>query len=57
MEGHELLAADGADHDQESFLAGRTTPVLFASALLNFGVAPLLDLLLDIAPPPARRRR
>ncbi len=52
VEGHELLGADGADHDQDSFLAGRTTPVLFASALLNFGVAPLLDLLLAIAPGP-----
>ncbi len=52
VEGHQLLAADGADHDQATFLAGRTTPVLFASALLNFGVAPLLDLLLAIAPPP-----
>lgn len=51
-EEHELLAADGATHDQEAFLAGRTTPVLFAAALLNFGVAQLLDTLLAIAPPP-----
>ncbi len=53
VEEHELLAADGADHDQGSFLAGVTTPVLFASALLNFGVAQLLQVLLDLAPPPA----
>ena len=52
-EEHELLAADEADHDQDSFLAGRTTPVLFASALLNFGVAQLLDVLLELAPPPS----
>jgi len=52
VEEHELLAADGADHDQERFLAGETTPVMFASALQNFGVAQLLDLLLDLAPPP-----
>jgi peptide chain release factor 3 len=52
VDGHELLAADGADHDQEGFLAGRTTPVMFASALLNFGVAQLLDRLLELAPPP-----
>ena len=52
QEGHELLSADGADHDQESFLAGRTTPVLFASALSNFGVAQLLGVLLELAPPP-----
>lgn len=52
VEEHELLEADGADHDQESFLAGKTTPVMFASALQNFGVAQLLDLLLDLAPAP-----
>ncbi|MEP9362133.1 peptide chain release factor 3 [Nocardioides sp. CN2-186] len=52
VEEHELLSADDADHDQEAFLAGRTTPVMFASALQNFGVAQLLDLLLDLAPAP-----
>jgi peptide chain release factor 3 len=52
-EAHELLSADGADHDGGSFLAGKTTPVLFASALLNFGVAQLLDTLVDLAPAPA----
>ncbi len=52
VDGHELLAADGADHDQEAFLAGRTTPVMFASALLNFGVAQLLERLLELAPAP-----
>ncbi|QWC85145.1 peptide chain release factor 3 [Nocardioidaceae bacterium] len=51
-EGHELLAVDDADHDQEGFLAGRTTPVLFASALLNFGVAQILERLVELAPPP-----
>jgi len=51
-EEHDLLAADGADHDQELFLAGQTTPVLFASAILNFGVAQLLDVLVEIAPAP-----
>ncbi|NYD40050.1 peptide chain release factor 3 [Nocardioides panaciterrulae] len=52
VEEHELLAADGAEHDQELFLAGATTPVLFASALLNFGVGRLLDTLLELAPAP-----
>ncbi len=52
LEGHELLAADGADHDQKTFLAGRTTPVLFASALLNFGVRQLLGTVLGLAPGP-----
>ena len=52
VEEHELLALDDADHDQKRFLAGETTPVMFASALQNFGVAQLLDLLLDLAPAP-----
>ena len=51
-EAHELLSADGADHDQDLFLAGVTTPVIFGSALLNFGVAQLLDRLIELAPPP-----
>ncbi len=53
--GHELLAADGADHDPEEFLAGRTTPVLFAAAALNFGVTQLLDVMLELAPAPRPR--
>ena len=53
LEGHELLEMDDADHDQERFLAGRTTPVLFASALQNFGVAQLLEILLELAPAPS----
>ncbi len=51
-EGHELLEADGADHDQEGFLSGRKTPVLFGSALQNFGVAQILQILVELAPPP-----
>jgi peptide chain release factor 3 len=50
-----LLTATGADHDQELFLAGATTPVLFASAISNFGVGTLLDTLVDLAPAPADR--
>ena len=52
LDGHDLLTADGADHDQDRFLAGRTTPVLFASALQNFGVSQLLEVLLELAPAP-----
>jgi peptide chain release factor 3 len=48
---HELLGADGCDHDQAGFLGQRTTPVLFTSAVLNFGVGQLLDVLCDLAPP------
>lgn len=52
FEEHQLLSADDADYDAETFLSGRTTPVLFASALQNFGVAHLLDALIDLAPGP-----
>jgi peptide chain release factor 3 len=55
VEESELLSESGQDFDPESFRAGRTTPVLFAAAVLNFGVGQLLDVLVDIAPsPPAR---
>ena len=43
------------EHDVDSFLAGRSTPVLFGSAVLNFGVRYLLDTLVDLAPPPGPR--
>ncbi|HEX6249530.1 MAG TPA: peptide chain release factor 3, partial [Nocardioidaceae bacterium] len=52
VEEHELLDADGAVHDQEQFLAGHTTPLMFASAILNFGVAQLLRTLVELAPAP-----
>jgi peptide chain release factor 3 len=55
VEECELLEAMGQTHDQESFLAGHTTPVLFGSAVLNFGVSQLLDVLLDLAPAPGPR--
>jgi len=55
VEESDLLSATGADHDQESFLRHRTTPVLFGSAVLNFGVRQLLDLLLEISPAPGPR--
>jgi len=55
VEESELLAASGADHSQESFLAGVSTPVLFASAVRNFGVHALLDVLVDLAPAPGAR--
>jgi peptide chain release factor 3 len=51
VEESELLSADGADHEQELFLDGITTPVLFASAISNFGVAALLETLVELAPP------
>ena len=51
----ELLSEVGADHDQESFLGGATTPVFFGSALWNFGVRLLLDSVVEYAPAPSPR--
>jgi peptide chain release factor 3 len=53
VEEVELLEATGADHEQSLFLDGVTTPVLFASAVSNFGVGALLDTLVEMAPPPS----
>jgi peptide chain release factor 3 len=55
VEESELLEAMGQVHDQQQFLEGKTTPVLFGSAVLNFGVRQLLDTLLELAPPPGPR--
>ncbi len=55
VEESELLAETGADHDQEMYLAGQTSPVIFASAMLNFGVRQILDTLIAFAPPPRAR--
>ena len=51
-EEEELLSLDSDGLDYAAFLAGRQTPVLFASAGLNFGVGQLLDTLIDLAPSP-----
>ena len=53
VEESELLEADGADYDRESFLGCESSPVLFTSAILNFGVNQLLDVLVQLAPPPS----
>ena len=55
VEESELLTADESDHSQGDYLAHRTTPVLFGSAVLNFGVRQLLDTLVELAPPPTAR--
>jgi peptide chain release factor 3 len=55
VEECELLEAMGQVHEQSTFLDGVTTPVLFGSAVLNFGVRQLLDTLLELAPPPGPR--
>ncbi|HWD69522.1 MAG TPA: peptide chain release factor 3 [Solirubrobacteraceae bacterium] len=51
----ELLQADGRAWDRELFADGTLTPVLFGSALWNFGVEQLLDALIDVGPPPSPR--
>lgn len=53
VEESELLSADGSDYDRETFLAGESSPVLFTSAALNFGVNQLLDVLVELAPAPS----
>ncbi len=55
VEESELLSMDDADHDQAAYLAHETTPVLFAAAVLNFGVRQLLDTLVELAPAPGAR--
>jgi len=52
VEESELLSADGSDYDRDTFLAGESSPVLFTSAALNFGVNQLLDVLVELAPAP-----
>jgi len=42
--------------EEGAFLAGQQTPVLFGSAINNFGVREVLDALVDLAPPPGPRR-
>ncbi|MEV6715396.1 peptide chain release factor 3 [Lentzea sp. NPDC051208] len=51
----ELLGASGGEFELERFLDATATPVLFGSAVLNFGVRQLLDLLVEIAPRPTAR--
>lgn len=51
----ELLDMAGNPFKQEDFLAGRVTPVFFASALTNFGVEPFFDAFVDLAPSPQGR--
>ena len=55
VEESELLSEMGQDHDQERFRAGQTAPMIFASAVLNFGVRQLLQALIELAPPPTGR--
>ena len=53
----ELELVQGASHpfDEAAYLAGRQTPVFFGSAMVNFGVQPLLDFFVEHAPAPRPR--
>jgi peptide chain release factor 3 len=47
------LAVEGCrPFDKSSFLEGHMTPVLFGSALKEFGVRDLIDVMAELAPPP-----
>jgi peptide chain release factor 3 len=53
----EIELVRGASHefDLDAYLAGEQTPVLFGSAINNFGVEELLDAFVEYAPPPKAR--
>jgi len=48
-----LFDLEQTDLDHTAFLTGRQTPVLFGSALANFGVRLLLEAFAELAPPPS----
>lgn len=48
----ELVRGASHEFDHEAYLKGELTPVLFGSAINNFGVQEILDTLVDYAPPP-----
>lgn len=52
VEDLELAQMAHEDRDESEFLAGKQTPVLFGTALGNFGVNMILDVLTQDAPPP-----
>ncbi len=51
----ELVQGAMPAFERERFLAGRQTPLLFGSAINNFGVQEVLDALVDLAPPPSTK--
>jgi peptide chain release factor 3 len=51
-----LLTEAAPAFDREAFLAGRQSPVLFGSAINNFGVQEVLDALVEQAPQPGSRQ-
>lgn len=55
LEEIELIRAASPELDRQAFLDGKQTPVLFGSAINNFGVQEVLDTLVEMAPPPGPR--
>lgn len=51
----ELLEGAAPAYDHEAFLAGKQSPLLFGSAMNNFGVRELLQTYVRLAPPPQSR--
>jgi peptide chain release factor 3 len=53
----ELELVEGASpaFDKDAFLNGKQTPMLFGSAVNNFGVREVLDALVDLAPQPGAK--
>ena len=51
----ELVRGASHEFDQQAYLRGELTPVLFGSAINNFGVQEILDTLVDYAPGPLPR--
>ena len=51
----ELVRGASHEFDKEAYLKGELTPVLFGSAINNFGVQEILDTLVDNAPAPLTR--
>ena len=48
----ELVQGASPEFDRDAFLAARQTPVFFGSAINNFGVAEVLDAIVELAPMP-----
>ena len=51
----DLLDGAGNSFSQEAYLAGKLTPVFFGSAMSNFGIKPLFDAFINLAPSPSAR--
>lgn len=50
-----LVRSSNGEFDAAEFTAARQTPVLFAAAARNFGVRQLVDMLVEVGPPPSPR--